>query len=318
MPFRRGGADKNGCYIPVLCARNSRLRAFLDWTRKTRAVGSFYYDMKPLNDRKIGGARRRLAWPVGLAIGLFTLAGCSERSQEMEERVTQLQRELDRVQSQLNAATQNAAGSGGAAKPADQTGGSASWLSQDTLQETFRAGDAAMRKDLEDNLKGYKVVNSLMQSMPAPADPYPYKSQINLTLLSDQGKNVVLTEVPVKADLNGKWVFPSASEVSQQITARENPEASGTDRTADNSPSAQPAASEPAPRAVMPVDSTVNIQWGDEPAARPAALNGSRPQPGAPRTAGRPAAPPPRNDQPPAATPRPPAMPVSREVEVHF
>ena len=278
--------------------------------------------MKRFTINKFGSANRHLALAAGLGLGLLTLAGCSERSQEMEERVTQLQRELERVQTQLNAALQNAPATSNGTKSSEASTTGAAWLSQDTLQETFKAGDAAMRKDLEENLKGYKVVNSLMQSMPAPADPYPYKSQINLALVSDQGKNVVLTEVPVKADLNGKWVFPTATEVSQQIASRDTPDATGADRTADNTPARQPAAPAPEaePRAVMPVSRAVSIQWGDEPPANnaPAPSGGPRSQPASPRTVGRPVAPAPRNDLPPAATPRPPAMPVSREVEVRF
>ena len=246
------------------------------------------------------------------------LAGCSDRGQEMEEKVAQMQRQLDATQKQLQAANQALA----AQQPAPttpvsnvSTGG---LPSREAVEQSYSTSVSTFRKELETSLKDFRVESCTTHSVQMPAEFFPFTSQLSLALVSNDGKNFT-TDIPVKADVTGKWIFPSVAEVTQRIqnaqrVASAPPAPRGTTQK-------QAATGQPAP--YMKVDGTFVIQWPDSgPHAPAVAARTPAPAETAPTPAPT-AASTPRPVQPPAQqSPAPagaqPVMPVNRDVQIQF
>ena len=231
-----------------------------------------------------------------------------------------MQRQLDQTQKQLQAANQALASHAPAA--ATQTSSASTTTdglpSRDAVEQSYSASVTAFRKDLDANLKDFRVESCTTHSVQMPAEFYPYTSQLSLALVSADGKNFT-TDIPVKADITGKWVFPTVAEVAQRIE-KVNHAASAAATSSRSTAQRQPAAGQPAP--YMKVDGTFVIQWPDSKtnAPRPAAETPA-PAESTPTTAA--SAPPPPRPQPTPAQPpsQPganPVMPVDRDVQIQF
>ena len=238
------------------------------------------------------------------------LASCSDRAQELEEKVTQMQRQLDQTEKQLRAANQALANRGpadGATQTSSVTTGGLP--TRDAVEQSYAGSVAAFRKELDSKLTDFRVQSCTTHSVQMPSEFFPFTSQLSLTLLSKDGRNFT-TDIPVKADATGKWVFPAVSEVTQRI------ENAGRMAGARSSPGQnQTAADQPAP--YMKVDGTFVIQWPDSnPGVPPVSAR-------APATAEATAVPttpvPPAPPQSPSPRPVPNSvMPTDRDVHIQF
>jgi hypothetical protein len=251
----------------------------------------------------------------------FVVTSCSDRGQEMEEKVTQMQRQLDDAQKQLQAANQALASRAPAGATTETVTAASSTTgglpSRDAVEQSYSASVSAFRKDLDANLKDFRVESCTTHSVQMPTEFFPFTSQLSLALVSADGKNFT-TDIPVKADVAGKWVFPTVAEVTQRIEKANRAASTATSSrsTAQN----QPASAQPAP--YMKVDGTFVIQWPDSNTnASRAATRTPAPVESTPVAAA--SAPPPPRPQPTSAQPpsRPganPVMPVDRDVQIQF
>jgi hypothetical protein len=263
---------------------------------------------------------RNLTWAFCAA---FIVASCSDRGQEMEEKVSQMQRQLDETQKKLDAANQALASRAPAAATTQTSTAASSTTgglpSRDAVEQTYSASVSAFRKDLDSNLKDFRVESCTTHSVQMPAEFFPFTSQLSLALVSSDGKNFT-TDIPVKADVTGKWIFPTVAEVTQRIEkvnrAASAPTSSRT--TVQN----QPGSGQPAP--YMKVDGTFVIQWPDSNAnTQRVAGRTSAPAPAENMPAPAASAPPPPRPQPTPAQPASqpgasPVMPVDRDVQIQF
>ena len=259
---------------------------------------------------------RKLMWAFCAA---FIVTSCSDRSQEMEEKVTQMQRQLDQAQKQLQAANQALASRAPAATT--QTSSASTTTdglpSREAVEQSYSASVSAFRKDLDANLKDFRVDSCTTHSVQMPTEFYPFTSQLSLALVSSDGKNFT-TDIPVKADVTGKWVFPTVAEVTQRIEKVNH--AASAAASSGSTAQKQPASGQPAP--YMKVDGTFVIQWPDSnTSASRAATRTPAPVESAPAPAA--SAPPPPRPQPTPAQPSSqpganPVMPVDRDVHIQF
>jgi hypothetical protein len=252
----------------------------------------------------------------------FIVTSCSDRGQEMEEKVAQMQRQLDDTQKQLQAANQALANRTPAAATTETSAASSTTgglPSRDAVEQSYSTSVTAFRKDLEANLKNFRVESCTTHSVQMPTEFFPFTSQLSLALVSNDGKNFT-TDIPVKADVTGKWVFPTVAEVTQRIEKVNRAASAGN--SSRSTAQSQPATGQPPP--YMKVDGTFVIQWPDSNAtttrstARTPAPVETAPTP----VAQAPAPPPPRpQPTPPQEPSRPganPVMPVDRDVQIQF
>jgi hypothetical protein len=262
------------------------------------------------------------------AFAACLLASCSERAQEMEEKITQMQRELDEAHKQLAAANQALASRTPAetprpaATPAASTSGGLP--SREALEASYNASVAEFRKKLDANLGEFRVESCTVHSVQMPSELYPFTSQLSFAFASANGKTFT-TDIPVKADVNGKWVFPSVDEVVQRVTSAERMASAGVPPIS-NAPSGSARSGKgDQPPAYMAVDGTVVVQWPDaSPAAASRAPSAAAPAAATPRAtiaAATPAAtlpPPAPRPQASAAPSAAAVMPVDRDVHIQF
>jgi hypothetical protein len=319
--FLRGGArtDQLGADCAgQLIARSDTLVLIMEM--KPRHQCPLRWVPNELAGSACRAAQHRLVSVAWLFSVILFLASCSDRSQEMEEKVTQMQRQLDQTQKQLQAANQALA----SRAPATTTETSTASIttgglpSRDAVEQSYSASVTSFRKDLDANLKDFRVESCTTHSVQMPTEFYPFASQLSLALVSNDGKNFT-TDIPVKADVTGKWVFPTVAEVTQRIE-KANHAASAATSSSRSTAQNQSASGQPAP--YMKVDGTFVIQWPDSNAnasrvaARTPAPAESTPAPAA-------SAPPPPRAQPTPAQPpsQPganPVMPVDRDVHIQF
>ena len=245
------------------------------------------------------------------------LASCSERAQELEEKVTQMQRQLDETEKQLRAANQ-ALANRPAAEGATQTSSVApgGLPSRDAVEQSYAASVAAFRKELDSNLKDFRVQSCTTHSVQMPSEFFPFTSQISLALLSKDGKNFT-TDIPVKADVTGKWIFPTVSEVTQRIENAGRMAAT----TGARSSTGQNQTAADQPRPYMKVDGTFVIQWPDSnPAAPPVSARtpATAEVTSVPTTPVLPASSSPSPPPPPPRAGPNPVMPTDRDVHIQF
>ena len=252
----------------------------------------------------------------------FIVTSCSDRGQEMEEKVAQMQRQLDETQKQLQAANQALASRAPATTTTATSAASPSTgglPSRDAVEQSYATTVTAFRKDLDANLKDFRVESCTTHSVQMPTEFFPFTSQLSLALVSNDGKNFT-TDIPVKADVTGKWIFPTVAEVSQRIEKVNR--AASAESSSRSTAQRQPATGQPAP--YMKVDGTFVIQWPDSNANAPrAATRTPAPVESAPTpVAQAPAPPPPRPQPTPAQAPSQPGanpvMPVDRDVQIQF
>jgi hypothetical protein len=252
---------------------------------------------------------RGFEWVCGVAL---LLASCSDRGQEMEEKVTQMQRQLDQTQKQLQAANQALASQSPAQTTQTFSASSGGLPSRETVEQSYSTGVSTFRKELEASLKDFRVESCTTHSVQMPAEFFPFTSQLSLALVSTDGKNFT-TDIPVKADVTGRWIFPTVGEVKQRIeNAQHVASGASSSRAAAQK---QPASGQPAP--YMKVDGTFVIQWQDS-GARAPAVAARTPPPAENPPAPAASAPPPPRPQPSAQPGAQPVMPVDRDVQIQF
>ncbi len=255
---------------------------------------------------------RGLLWAF-CAVAILT--SCSERAQEMEEKVAQMQHQLDQTQKQLDAANQALASRTSVATPQTSTASptSSGLPSRDAVEQSYSASVTAFRKDLDANLKDFRVESCTTHSVQMPTEFFPFTSQLSLALVSTDGKNFT-TDIPVKADVTGKWIFPSATEVTRRIESAKN--TASSKESSSSTARKESATGQPAP--YMKVNGTFVIQWPESnanisraPARSPSPVENTP-------VAAASAAPPPRAQPPPPNATAAPVMPVDRDVQIQF
>jgi hypothetical protein len=245
------------------------------------------------------------------------LASCGERAQELEEKVTQMQRQLDQTEKQLQAANQALANRAAAQSPSPNSSVALGGLpSREAVEQSYAASVAAFRKELDSTLKDFSIQSVTTHSVQMPSEFFPFTSQLSLDLLSKDGKSFT-TDIPVKANAAGKWVFPSVSEVTQRIENAGRMASTGETHSASAGQNQTSALEQSRP--YMKVNGTFVIQWPDSaPAPAPASTR-------APATTVQATVAPAASLPPAPAAPSPPArqvpnavMPSDRDVHVQF
>ena len=266
------------------------------------------------------------------------LAACSEQPQDLDERVTQLQKELDRTQVELKSANQALEASkeevarlknstanakpqtAPATVPTQSVAAERKVPSRESLEAAYIAEAKTLKKQLQDRLKEYTLGSFTLHNVQLPDNQYPITSWISLAFQGSDSQQYRL-DFPVKADLNGKWVFPDPDEIGRRVSEAKKV-ASTSDSSRSRSPAAAPkeSPSSNAPTTVpanntVPANSTVVIQW---PNSSPAPQAPTRPEPQSnPVTA--PTAPP-QNPVPKTSPPQNPkqSIPADRDVLIKF
>ena len=171
-----------------------------------------------------------------------------------------MQHQLDQVQKQLEAANQALANRTPveSAQTSTTSATSGGLPSRDAVEQSYSASVTAFRKDLDANLKDFRVESCTTHSVQMPTEFFPFTSQLSLALVSTDGKNFS-TDIPVKADVTGKWIFPTVAEVTRRIEGAKNT-ASGA---ASSSSTAQKQSASGQPPPYMKVNGTFVIQWPD-------------------------------------------------------
>ena len=131
--------------------------------------------------------------------------------------------------------------------------------SREMVEESYATSVNAFRKDLETNLKNFRLDSCTTHSVQMPTEFFPFTSELSLALISSDGKNFT-TDIPVKADITGKWIFPTVAEVTQRI---ENAQHVASGSNSSRAAAKKEAAASGQPPPYMKVDGTFVIQWPD-------------------------------------------------------
>lgn len=266
--------------------------------------------------KNLAGRRIRFFNLVGAGAisGFFLLVACSEQPQELEERVTQLEKELDRTQGELKSATQalhaskeELARSKGktvevrresAPKPVDRA-----IPPRETLEASYMAEAKALKARLQSQLKDLTLGSFTLHNVQLPDNQFPVTSWISLAFQAGDGKQCRL-DFAVKADSKGGWVFPEPEEIVRRATEAKKIAAT-SDLSESRAAKTAPNAPQPNVATTMPSNTTAVIQWPD----------GSVPK--APVVKPNPEAPP-RGPQAPPAPDQKLAIPADRDVLIRF
>ncbi len=253
---------------------------------------------------------------AGVAACFALLAGCTEQSQELEEKVTQLRKELDRTQNELQTTQQALKASTEeltrlktnvrSTKPEAVTVPSVSpvFPPRKELEDSYMASAKELKKALQGPLKDFTIGSFTLHNIQLSDSQFPIASSISLSLQSSDGKSYQL-DFPVKADAKGKWVFPEPAEIAQRVTeAKKN-------AVSESSTSRGPRTEQtPNVPTTMPSSATVVIQWPDSTAPKDTAKrseSATKPPETAPRA--------------PQTTPAPnpkQTIPADRDVLIRF
>jgi hypothetical protein len=226
------------------------------------------YWAKSLAGRRI----RSVVLPcAGTICCFFFLVACSEQPQELDERVTQLQKELERTQGELKSTTQALQASKeeltrlkanapiSKREAASPVPISSTVPSREALEASYMAEAKALKKQLQTQLKDFSLGSFTLHNVQLPDSQFPITSWISLGFQASDGKQFRL-DFAVKADSKGGWVFPETGEI-----ARRAAEAKKIAAVPDSSESRAPktAPNEPPPNVVttMPSNTTSVIQW---------------------------------------------------------
>lgn len=244
---------------------------------------------------------------------MLLLAACGEEPQALEERITQLHKELDRTQGELQSATQalQASKEELARLKANPTTTSSTVAPRETLEASYMAEARALKKQLQSQLKDFTLGSFTLHNVQLPDNQFPITSWISLSFQGGDGKQFRL-DFAVKADSKGGWVFPEPAEVVRRA-AEAKRIAATSDTPESRGPKAGPNEPQPNVPTTLPSTATSVIQWPNstspqtsrnaEKSADPARQN--------PVTA------PPGPQPPPAQGPKQ-AIPADRDVLIRF
>jgi hypothetical protein len=196
----------------------------------------------------------------------FCFSGCSDRSQELDERVTVLQKELDNTETQLQAANQSLKAArvelrhlkGTSARLGDAgsepTAAPASLPSREVLEQSYTEEAKALKQRLQEKLQNYSVGTCTLRNIAVASPDYPVSSTVSISLRPNGGHSFQL-EVPAKADRTGKWSFPEIPELIARV------EDIGRNSSQAN-PNRQPQTSATSTSG-LPANRTAVVRWPD-------------------------------------------------------
>lgn len=205
---------------------------------------------------------------VGALACSFLLAACGEQSGELGERVTLLQKELDRTQIELQSATQalqaskeelsklKGSATGATLEVTTPAPISSRAPSRESLEASYMAEAKALKKQLQGQLKDVSLGSFTLHNVQLPDNRFPITSWISLAFQAGDGKQYRL-DFAVKADLNGSWVFPETSEITRRVA--EARKIAATSTTSESK--AGPSEPQPNVATTMPSSTTVTIEW---------------------------------------------------------
>ncbi len=249
---------------------------------------------------------------LGVSAATLIVLGCSDRSQELENRVVDLKKRIEQLESQLSAAEQkNEQGSS-----STQSTNSTAVPTKETLESSYETSCKKLKDDIVAKLKGFRIENYTTHSVQMPDSLYPFASEISLSVRSDDGKAYQM-DLPVKANYAGEWVFPDADEIVTRINSAKKI-APVTEQEATRSNASPPQNFDHNRPPIMNADGTVTIQWGDSEKSNARSRRSpdsaskdrldesreSRPEPGS-------------GTEAPSRT-KSPVMPVDRDVHIQF
>ncbi len=276
--------------------------------------------------KNLAGRRIRFVTMLGAGTAscFFLLVACGEQPEGLDERVTQLQKELDRTQGELQSTRQaleaskeeltrlKANASGTKREVANPTPISSAVPSREALEASYMAEAKALKKQLQSQLKDFTLGSFTLHNVQLPDSQFPITSWISLAFQASDGKQCRL-DFAVKADSKGGWVFPETAEIVRRVA-----EAKKTAATSDTSESHAPKTgpSEPQPNAVttMPSTTTSVIQWPNS-ASTPASRDTAKSSDPAARQ--NPVTAPPGPQTAPAQSPKQ-VIPADRDVLIRF
>jgi hypothetical protein len=235
--------------------------------------------------------------------------------------VTQLQKELERTQTELNTANQSLktaqdevarlktesphpapAGRSAASAPA-----AASKLpSREALERSYTAKAKGLKQELQGKLKEFKVDTCILYNIQMPSSEYPITSKVTVSLRSSAGESFKL-DVPAKADPAGNWYFPEVNEIVQRIEEAGRSTASNRPASPQAAPQTSVAAAPQGPSrrgTGLGANRTSVIRW---PESSPAAQQQTQGTAAAPQTQSTAAAPQTQSSSAPAPAPPAPA-----------
>lgn len=254
---------------------------------------------------------------------LFLFGGCGEQSDGLDERVTQLQRELDRTQGELQTTTQaleaskeelarlKANASSTELEAASPMPSTSTIPSREDLEASYMAEAKTLKKQLQSQLKDFTLGSFTLHNVQLPDNQFPITSWISLAFQASDGKQWRL-DFAVRADSKGTWVFPEAAEIVRRAA-----EVKKNGVTADNSTS-RPQKTAPSETQLnvpttMPSSNTVVIQWPNSTSPSASQDTAKNPDPAA-----KPNAQAPRGPQTtPAPSPKQ-TLPADRDVLIRF
>jgi uncharacterized small protein (DUF1192 family) len=204
---------------------------------------------------------------ISASIIIFlSLSGCTERSEELDERVTVLQKELDNTETQLQAANQSLKAAreelarlrGRSSRPSESMAAQATPAAKlpprEALEKSYTEGAKTLKQQLQDRLQNYTIGTCTLRNIDVASPEYPVTSTLSISLRPNGGSPFQL-DLPAKADRTGKWSFPELTEVIGRI---EDIARSST-RVSSNRPSQSSATSSSG----QPADRTAVVRWPD-------------------------------------------------------
>jgi outer membrane murein-binding lipoprotein Lpp len=259
-----------------------------------------------------GGPLLRRSALFGVFSATFLIGGCSDRSQQLEDRVADLKKKIEQLQAQLDAAKQG----NEQEKPSAESTSSGALPTKEALESTYEASSKELKNKIAAKLTGFSVENYTTHSVQMSENVYPFTSKISFSIRSNDGKAYQM-DLPVKADYTGKWVFPNTDEIVARINSAKNMTPITEKEAASNTASSSQEATQNRPP-IMNVDGTIVIQWGD--AQKPKASTPRTSDSTSAQTSTQPPQPsaPPTSTTPAPSAIKPPVMPVDRDVHIKF
>jgi hypothetical protein len=261
--------------------------------------------------RQFSGLRLRKLAHIGVCCANFLVLGCSDRSQQLENRVAVLTQRVEQLQAQLEAAKQGNDQAGKLSKPSR----SMPVPTREALESTYEASSKELKNRIAAKLTGFTVENYATHSVQMAENLYPFTSKITFSIRSDDGRTYQM-DLPVKADYTGKWIFPDAQEVVARINSAKDMTPITEKEAARHAASRIQRIGQSRPP-IMNADGTIVIQWGDsQKPNRPSSKADSTSAQTSNETT-EPVAPPTAATQAPSEI-KQPVMPVDRDVHIEF
>jgi hypothetical protein len=239
---------------------------------------------------------------IGIITPLLWFTACSERSQELDERVTQLQKELDQTETQLQAANRSLktareelarlkGNSGSSRETPSEIPSVTTSASREVLEKSYTEKGKLLKQQLQEKLQTFTIGTCTLHNINVASPEYPVTSTISLSIRSNTGNSFQL-DLPARADRAGRWSFPDLTEIVQRIEEIGKSSAGSSSGSGETSSGSRVTSStqQPETRGAtgMPADRTAVIRWPESgrtsvqpnvASAPPPAAGGSQPAP---------------------------------------